>query len=47
MFNQQVKKPTKNDWASTCTSNLKELNIEMTFEDIEEMPITKYNEIVR
>jgi hypothetical protein len=47
MFNQQVKKPTKNDWASTCTSNLKELNIKMTFEEIEEMPITKYNEIVR
>ena len=47
MFNQQVDKPTKNDWASTCSINLKELNIEMTFEEIEEMPITKYNEMVR
>ena len=47
VFNQQVNKPTKNDWASTCSINLKELNIEMTFEEIEEMPITKFNEMVR
>jgi hypothetical protein len=46
-FNLQLLKPTKNDWTSTCKINLKEMNIEMTFKDIAEMSMTRFNEIVR
>ena len=36
-FNLQIVKPTRGDWAETCKTNLKELQINETFEEIKLM----------
>ena len=43
----QIKIPTKNDWASTCKSDLKSLNMNLSFEEIRKMSADKFKEIVK
>ena len=43
----QVDNPVKGDWASTCSKNLKDLNINLSFEDIKGMSAYKYKQLVK
>ena len=47
VFILQIEKPTKFDWASTCRNNLKQLDINLSFEDIKKMTLNKYNNTVK
>jgi hypothetical protein len=46
-FNLQIQQPSKNDWASTCVTNLKQLDIKLTLEEIKLMSLNSFKEIVR
>ena len=43
----QLEKPTRGDWASSCINDLKELKIEMSFEDIKMMKLNKFRSILK
>ena len=45
-FNLQIKKPSKGDWASSCLSNLEELNISMSLEEIKNLSKYKFKNIL-
>ena len=42
MFKLQLEMPTRGDWASTCLSDLKFLNLKLNLEEKRTMPKTKY-----
>ena len=46
-FQLQVEQPTKGDWASSCSNNLKQLEIYLSMNEIAEMSPGKYKNIVR
>ena len=46
-FYLQIDQPTRGDWASTCLSDLKELRIEESFEEIKQMTKSKYNNMLK
>ena len=46
-FYLQVQNPSKGNWASSCKENLKQLKINLTFEEIKSMSVTKFKKIVR
>ena len=46
-FNLQLENPSKFDWASTCMTDLKNMNIHLSFSDIKEMTDSRYKEIIR
>ena len=46
-FNLQNKQPTKGDWASSCSDNLKLLEIYLSLTEIAEMSTGKLKNIVR
>ena len=46
-FHLQIEHPTRGDWASTCQSDLKELKIEYSFEEIKQMSKSKYNSLLK
>ena len=46
-FNTQNKNPIKSDWASTCKSNLKEMNINISFSEIEKMTVKEYKKMIK
>ena len=43
----QLEKPVRGDWASTCLKNLQDLGINLSLEEIREMSITRYSELIR
>ena len=43
----QLQEPSKGDWASTCMSDLKELNITQTFEEIKLMTKYKFSKMLK
>ena len=42
----QIQNPPKGDWASSCKENLKDLDLELSFDEIRTMPTTKYKRLV-
>ena len=46
-FKAQLESPTRNDWASTCIDDLKQLEIYESFEDIQKMSKFKFNKILK
>ena len=42
IFYLQLKRPNRGDWASQCLSDLKELNIQESFEDLRNMTHSMY-----
>ena len=42
----QIQNPSKGDWASSCKENLKDLDLELSFDEIKTMPTTKYKRLV-
>ena len=46
-FYLQYEQRTKSDWVSTCIQNLKEMNINMTFNEIKEMKEKEYKDLIR
>ena len=42
-----MKSPSKGDWVSMCLDNLKDLKIESSFEDIEKMSCTQFENILK
>ena len=46
-FNLQVKNPSKFDWASTCLTDLKEMDIHLTLSDIKGMSESRYKDLIR
>ena len=42
----QIQNPSKGDWASSCKENLKDLDLELSFDEIRTMPTTKYKRLV-
>ena len=47
VFYLQIEKPVRFDWASSCIKDLKRLNINMSFDEIRNMPINTYKSLVR
>ena len=47
VFYLQIEKLVKFDWASTCIKDLKKLSINMSFEEIRELPLNTYKSMVR
>ena len=47
VFELQLQYPTKNDWASDCLTNLKQMDINLSLEEIRLMPENKFKNIVR
>ena len=45
-FQLQLKQPTKGNWATMCCKNLKDLNIEHSFDEIKLMTKTKFKKII-
>ena len=43
----QLENPTKGDWASSCKEDLKDLKIEMTFEDIKNISKNKFCQLIK
>ena len=46
-FDIQLKTSSKGDWAYMCLQNLKELEIENTIDEIRDMPLSKFKNLVR
>ena len=46
MFQLQIKQPKRGDWASTCFKNMKDLQIEMSLEEIKAMKKSKFRSIL-
>ena len=46
-YELQTKKPTKGDWASTCTENLAQLKINLSIEDIKKMKRNQFKNILK
>ena len=40
----QIQNPSKCDWASSCKENLKDLDLELSFDEIRTMPIQIFDE---
>ena len=47
MLKLHIKNPTKGDWASTCLTDIQELNLEMSFEEIKFMTKQKFTNILK
>ena len=47
VFYFQLEKPVKYDWASTCAKDLKKLKINISFDEIREMPLNTYKSMIR
>ena len=47
MFNLQLENPTVGDWASSCLSDLKYINVNLTLEEIRKIPKEKYTGILK
>ena len=43
----QIEKPTKFDWISTCIKDLKQLKIEVSLEDIRNLPTNQFKKLIR
>ena len=43
----QFKNPTRGDWASSCLQDLKDLQIEMSLDEIKKIPKTKFSGIIQ
>jgi hypothetical protein len=43
----QLEKPTRGDWASSCIKDLKELKIEMSFQEIKMIKLNKFRSILK
>ena len=43
----QIEKPTKFDWISTCIKDLKKLKIEVSLEDIRNLPTNQFKKLIR
>ena len=41
-FQIQLRSPSKGDWATMCQKNLKELEIELSLEEIKKMPYLQF-----
>ena len=46
-FELQLEKPVRGDWVSTCLQNLKDLDISLSLNDIKEMSLYRYTELLR
>ena len=46
-FNLQLENPSKFDWASTCMTDFKDMDIQLSFSDIKEMTESRYKDIIR
>ena len=46
-FKLQIQQPTKGDWGSTCISNLSELNMNLSLEEIKSMPKQRFKNILK
>ena len=46
-FELQIAQHVKGDWASSCFKDLENLNIELTLENIKEMPKTTFKRLVK
>ena len=46
-FTLQLEQPTKGDWVSTCLSDLKELRISHTFDEIKLMSKNQFNKLLK
>ena len=46
-FYLQLEQPTKGDWASACSDNLKDLEINLSMDEIKEMSLSRYQSLVR
>ena len=47
MLQLQLKMPSSGDWASTCVNNLKYLNINLTFREIQNISKKEYNTMLK
>ena len=47
VFELQIQYPKKNDWASDCLTNLKQMDINMSLEEIRLIPENKFKNFVR
>ena len=47
MLKLQLEKPSCGDWASSCVRDLRNLNIELTFEEIKQIPKTNYLQLLK
>ena len=43
----QIEKPTKFDWVSTCFKDLKKLKLDISFEDIKNLPNNQFKNMIR
>ena len=46
-FKLQLQQPIKSDWVSMCRKDLKELNIELTLDEIKTMPKESFSKIIK
>ena len=46
-FNLQLKNPTKGDWASSCQQDLKELEINLSMQEIKSITKSKFTKIIK
>jgi hypothetical protein len=46
-LNLQFEKPTRGDWASTCLKDLRELNISLSLEEIQQMTKYRFSNILK
>ena len=46
-FKLQLQHPTKGDWVSTCRSDLKEMEIELTFQEIKNMSKESFAKLIK
>ena len=47
LFNLQLQHPTKGDWASTTTNDMKHLNINLSMDEIKKMSMNKFKSLVK
>ena len=47
MFNLQLQHPTKGDWASTTSNDMKHLNINLSMDDVKKMSLNKFKSLVK
>ena len=46
MFHLQIQNPSKGDWVSSCKENLKNLEIDFSFDEIKAMSVNKFKNII-
>ena len=47
MFNLQLQHPTKGDWASTTSNDMKHLNINLSMDDVKKMSLNKFKSLIK